>query len=120
MIRSIFAICLVAMGAILCGCSNGYYVDLAELRKRHPATAQDGPRVDVSRRRDNRATVIPATVMPAAGSPSATTGVRTIGHGDEARPWPNRGTPEWDRLQADEAEREKRIEQTLRSICRGC
>jgi hypothetical protein len=36
------------------------------------------------------------------------------------RPWPKRGTAEWDQLQAEELAREQRIKEVLTSICRGC
>ena len=38
----------------------------------------------------------------------------------ENEPWPDVGTPEWERIHAEQIDQEKRIEQLLRSICRGC
>jgi hypothetical protein len=134
------AFCLAAIGANLAACSGGYYVDLAELRSRHPtiANANAGPSTDAGRRRGRRdvhtgtvepAAGVPSSSVPAVASPSASSSAsaRTIGHHDESRrwmnaatPWPSRGTPEYDQMLADEAERERRTEQAMRSICRGC
>jgi hypothetical protein len=120
--------CLAAIGANLAACSGGYTVDLAELRSRHPTVvnASAGPSADVHRRRGHR-DVPTATVEPAAGVPSSSASAATVGHRGEdkqwlnaAKPWPSRGTPEWDQMQADEAERERKTEQAMRSICRGC
>ena len=36
------------------------------------------------------------------------------------RPWPKRGTPEFEQLQAEEIEQENRAKAAIHSICRGC
>ena len=44
----------------------------------------------------------------------------SIARSNDIRPWPKRGTPESDQLQAEELAREQRIKEVLSSICRGC
>ena len=44
----------------------------------------------------------------------------SIARSNEIRPWPKRGTPEFEQLQAEELARERRIKEVLSSICRGC
>jgi hypothetical protein len=36
------------------------------------------------------------------------------------RPWPKRGTPEFEQLQAEKIELENRARAVIHSICRGC
>ena len=110
MIRSGLAIVLIGASAMLSGCAAGYYVNLAELPQR--PTLGDRTPARVAARQALRASV------PASTSDSGTTG--SIARASAIRPWPKRGTAEWNQIQKDEAEREKRIAETLRSICRGC
>src|SRR5262249_56091467 len=44
----------------------------------------------------------------------------TTGAASGLKPWPRRGTREWDELQAREAEQESRVNAAIHSICRGC
>ena len=117
MIRSATALCLVAAGVILSGCSSGHYVNLDEYRGKHATAAVERHAVRTSRRARPRA-VTTATATPA--EPETTGSIGTVRRTRDIAPWPRRGTPEWDRLQAEEREREKRIEQVMHSICRGC
>jgi hypothetical protein len=118
MIRSATALCLVAAAAvILSGCSNGHYVNLDEYRGKRVATVVEQRSVHAGPRLRPRA-VTTATATPA--EPETTGSIGTVGRTRDIAPWPRRGTPEWDRLQAEEREREKRIEQVMHSICRGC
>jgi hypothetical protein len=58
-------------------------------------------------------------VQPAAPVDSNdTTG--SVARSNETKPWPKRGTPEFEQLQAEELAREERIKEVLSSICRGC
>jgi hypothetical protein len=36
------------------------------------------------------------------------------------RPWPRVGTTEWFEIQRQDAERERRVQEAIRNICRGC
>jgi hypothetical protein len=113
MIRSATALCLVAAAAVLLsGCSNGHYVNLDDYRGKRVATVVEQHSVHASRR------LRPRAATPA--EPETTGSIGTVGRTRDVAPWPKRGTPEWDRLQAEEREREKRIEQVMHSICRGC
>jgi hypothetical protein len=117
MIRSATALCLVAAAVILSGCSGGHYVNLDEYRQKRVTTAGERPTMYASHRPRPRGV---ATTIPTPAEPETTGSIGTVGRTRDIAPWPKRGTPEWDRLQAEEREREKRIEQVMHSICRGC
>jgi hypothetical protein len=57
-------------------------------------------------------------VARAADDPVETTG--TIPQSRALRPWPRVGTPEWFEIQRQDAEREQRVQEAIRNICRGC
>jgi len=106
MIRFGTALLLIGLGASLCGCGS-----------RYAALHADPPRVqrvkyDPSPEPAQRGE--PATVTDAGD----TTG--SIDRSNATKPWPKRGTPEFDQLQAEELAREQRIKEVLSSICRGC
>jgi hypothetical protein len=106
---------LFGLSAAISGCSNGYTVDPAQYRTQRLAVSerpvQSAP---TARRSQGR----PVDVAGAADSEIVGTTGRS---NDEMRPWPKRDTPEWKRLQAEEAERERRIGEMLRSgVCRAC
>jgi hypothetical protein len=115
MIRFGKALALIGIGAILCCCSSRHDATRAELRQQPPIKNDVAPETAVARRR----------IEPAARNDAGDV-TNTIGRaGDirpasEIRPWPKRGTPEWDQLQAEEIAREQRIKDVLSSICRGC
>ena len=121
MIRFGKALALIGIGAILCSCSSRHDAVRAELRQQPAIKDDEVPKRTAARRR----------IEPAAHSDSSDV-TSTIGRsGDirpssdiktssEVRPWPKRGTPEWDQLQAEEIAREQRIKDVLGSICRGC
>jgi len=115
MIRFGKALALIGIGAILCSCSSRHDAVRAELRQQPAIKDDEVPKRTVARR----------GIEPAAHSNSGDV-TSTIGRsGDikpssEIRPWPKRGTPEWDQLQAEEIAREQRIKDVLGSICRGC
>jgi len=114
MIRSAAALCLVAAAVILSACSSGHYVNLDEYRQKHVAEVVERQSMRASRRPRPRA------VATTPAEPETTGSIGTVGRTRDIAPWPRRGTPEWDRLQTEEREREKRIEQVMHSICRGC
>ena len=107
---------MIGTSIALGGCSNAYYVDLGELSQRRIAMA-DGPPEQPTR-----------VAMRSAEEPPARTAVARVpiepkdirARPDDARPWPKRGTPEYEQTQLQETERENRIKQVLNSICRGC
>ena len=114
MIRLTVTIGFALTSSILAGCSNRHVIDLAELRE-HRLAARD----DLSEPRKpsppQQGMVSPPGIS--TGDPATTA---TIGRTREIRPWPKVGTPEWHQLQAEEAERERRILEAVNSICRGC
>jgi hypothetical protein len=97
---------LIGTSAILGGCSSGYSVNLAEISHRPIMKDQTSARPAV--RQTMRA---PAASVEVTGSI-----VRT----EAIRPWPKRGTAEYDQIRKDELARERRINDALGSICRGC
>jgi hypothetical protein len=109
MIRFGTALWLIGLGAGLCGCGSRYEVLRAEApqvqQAKHDVSAE--PAVATQR-------VQPA-VLSDAGDVTG-----SIARSKDMRPWPKRGTPEFDQLQAEELAREQRIKDVLSSICRGC
>jgi hypothetical protein len=116
---------------VLSGCSHREQVDLAQWRDyRSTAGATTGeessrpvkaransaqarsPQTMISRATDARAEVEPV------GTVGRSTG--TVDAPKHMRPWPKRGTPEYEQLQAEEIEQENRIKAAIESICRGC
>ena len=109
MIRFDTAILLVGLGASLCGCGSRY----AALRAEAPQVQR--VKHDVSL----EPAIATQRVQPAALTDAGDiTG--SMGRSNDVRPWPKRGTPEFDQLQAEELAREQRIKEVLSSICRGC
>ena len=119
-LRLRIAICLVGVSPFVSGCAGGYYVDPADYVANRPVTAT---RIGiVASERDSAPPVQRSrTRLVEAARPKAMGTAGTTSRGDELRPWPKRGTPELEKLQAEEAERERRIEQLLRrGVCTGC
>ena len=112
------AICLLGVSAVVSGCAGGYYVDPADYVTNRPVRAQ---RIVASERDSALAVQRSRTRLVEAARPKALGTAGTTGRGNELRPWPKRGTAEWDQLQAEEAAREQRIERILRNgVCKGC
>ena len=120
-------VCLLGVSAVISGCSFGYYVDPVDYLDKRPAASERV--VSVERTRTARqpeaqpVAAVPsgnsATTGAAGTGPAATAG--TSPRGDEIRPWPKRGTPELEKLPAEAAERNRKIEQLLRTgVRRSC
>ena len=115
MIRFGTVLALIGISAILCGCSSRHDAVRTELLQQPPIKDDAAAEGAVARRR----------IEPAARNDSGDV-TSSIGRAGEIRPssdikpWPKRGTPEWDQLQAEEIAREQRIKEVLSSICRGC
>jgi len=94
------------------GCSSGPNVDLTQWRPYRLATTADDPPRRVRRAAPSQqARTTEATDGQDGGTTGAASGLK---------PWPRRGTREWDELQAREAEQESRVNAAIHSICRGC
>jgi hypothetical protein len=107
MIRFDAALLLIGIGASLCGCTS-----------RHEAIAVEAQQPQrVSHALPSEPGVPRPRTQPAV---STNAGDITGSTARSNRPWPKRGTPEWDELQAEELAREQRIKEVLSSICRGC
>jgi len=109
MIRFGTLLLLIGLGVGLCGCGSRYEALRAEApqvqRVKHDVSPEPA--------------VATQSVQPAALTDAGDiTG--SIARSKDIRPWPKRGTPEFDQLQAEELAREQRIKEVLGSICRGC
>jgi hypothetical protein len=109
MIRFGKALLLIALGAILWNCSSRPEAIRTEVRQKPSIKDDTALESPVARRR----------IEPAAPNNSGDV-TSSIGRPSDIRPWPKRGTPEWDQLEAEEIARERRIKEVLSSICRGC
>jgi hypothetical protein len=107
MIRFDIAVLLAGMGASLCGCASRHEAIDAEARQPQRVSHEVWPEADVA---------TPRTQPPVPANAGDVTGSTARSN----RPWPKRGTPEWDQLEAEEIAREQRIKEVLSSICRGC
>ena len=109
MIRFGTALLLIGLGAGLCGCGSRYETLRAEApqvqRVKHDVSPEPA--------------VATQSVQPAAFTDAGDI-AGSIARSNDIRPWPKRGTPEFDQLQAEELAREQRIKEVLSSICRGC
>jgi Flp pilus assembly protein CpaB len=101
--RVLIALGLAVAATALSGCL-AHDVDRAYLRQLRVATVKPWP--PAHRIRASRA--------PVERTPRAVQADITM------KPWPKRGTPEALQLDAEDKEREQRIQRVLRSICRGC
>ena len=109
MIRFGTALLLIGLAAGLCGCGSRYEVLRAEAPQVQRVKDDVSPEPAVATQR----------AQPAAFTDAGDiTG--SIARSNDNRPWPKRGTPEFDQLQAEELAREQRIKEVLNSICRGC
>jgi len=115
MIRIGAALVLIGMSAILCACSSRYESARTEVRQPQPIHHDASAEVTVARPRRQAATITDATNPTHAAEVTG-----SIGRTGDIRPWPKRGTAEWDQLQAEELAREKRIKEVLNSICHAC
>jgi hypothetical protein len=135
MIRLCIPVGLTIATLILPGCANRQQVDLSQWRDYRPETREESTsRTKVTMRSEEvpgaksagtkvamRSQVTPGAksdVVESTGTVGRATG--TVDGPSHMRPWPKRGTPEFEQLQAEEAEREARIRDAIRSICRGC
>jgi hypothetical protein len=118
MIRFRTVLLLIGIGASLCGCASRHEAMRAEAQLR--AEAQQ--RADAQEPQRVKQVSPEPVVATQRAQPAALTGDITgsIARSNDIRPWPKRGTPEFDQLQAEELAREQRIKEVLSSICRGC
>ena len=109
MIRFDTAFLLIGLGASLCGCGLRYEALRGEAPQVQRLKHDVSPEPAVATQR----------IQPAALT-NAGDITGSIARSNDIRPWPKRGTPEFDQLQAEELAREQRIKEVLSSICRGC
>ena len=122
---------LILVHFVISGCSYRQQVDLSQWREYRGTTeiisAKESSRP--LKARANLAYVrLPKTMMSrATDTGEVVQSVEAAGRGRETndglkdiRPWPKRGTPEFEKLQAEEVEQENRVKAAIQSICRGC
>lgn len=109
MIRFGYALSLIGVGASLCGCASRHEAMRVEAQQLQRVEHDLSPEPAVATQRAQ-----PAALTNAGDITGS------IARSNDIRPWPKRGTPEFDQLQAEELAREQRIKEVLSSICRGC
>src|SRR5262245_8013190 len=127
MVRFCAPVGLLLAHLVLSGCSNRQQLDLTQWRDYRPTTAEESSRpakasaksgtVRSQQAMHSRATDARAEVE-SVGTVGRATG--TIDGPKHLMPWPKRGTPEYEQLQAEEIEQETRVRAAIQSICRGC
>ena len=130
MVRFYLAASLVVAHLVLSACSYRQQGDFAQWREYRGAagatTAEELSR-PVKTRNSAQARSPQTTTSRAADERDQVELVGTVGQSTGAidgpkhmRPWPKRGTPEFEQLQAEEIEQENRVKAAVHSICRGC
>jgi hypothetical protein len=122
-----FCVPLILVHLVLSACSNRQQVDLTQWRDYRATAAEGLPRpaktsANLSQVRSPQATISHATAAHAEKESGRTVGraAGAIDGPDHLRPWPKRGTPEYEQLQAEEIEQENRVKAAIHNICRGC
>jgi|SRR5712671_3177804 hypothetical protein len=115
------AVILLGASVVVSACSNGYYVNLAELEQRHSTkVGKQSASAPVKRQESQRALASASDHQrPTTGTIGHASDI-TVGRANEFKPWPKRGTPEAQQIEAEEIAREQRDKEAIKSICRGC
>src|SRR5262245_14178978 len=111
----------------LSACSNRQQLDLTQWREYRPTTAEELSRPVKASANPPQVRSRQAMISRATDAEAEVESVGTVGRGTgtidgpkHLRPWPKRGTPEYERLQAEEIEQENKVRAAIQSICRGC
>jgi hypothetical protein len=101
------------------GCSSTPFVathpaETTQWRLYRPGMESAAPR----RRVRTASRPSPPVVARGVNGEMETTG--TVAQSRAHRPWPRVGTPEWNEIQAEDAARERRIQEAIGNVCRGC
>ena len=133
MVRLCVPVGLTFAHLVLSGCSYRQQVDLARWREYRSApgstTAEEFSRTAITRSSSVHARLPQTTISRAKDGRDEVQLVGTVGQSPRTivdnepkhlRPWPKRGTPEFEQLQAEEIEQENRIKSAIHGICRGC
>ena len=109
---------LVVATLIVGGCSNAPFVathsvDTSQWRLYRPGMGSAPPRRARTASRPS-----PSVLARGASIEVEVTG--TVAPSRAHRPWPRVGTPEWNEIQAEDAARERRVQEAIGNICRGC
>jgi outer membrane murein-binding lipoprotein Lpp len=112
---------------VLSGCSSRQQVDLTQWRDYRATTAEELPRPVKTSAKPLWVRSAQAMASRATDAHAEVGSVGTVGRGARTNdgpkhlgPWPKRGTPEFEQLQAEEIEQENRAKAATHSICRGC
>src|SRR5215813_3868746 len=131
MVRFYAPAALMIVHLIISGCSSRQQVDLAQWREYRGATAtmtaEESPRPAKVRTSSAQAPSSEAKNSRANVAPDEVESVGTLGQITKSvddpkhmRPWPKRGSPEFEQLQAEEIEQENRVKDAIQSLCRYC
>jgi hypothetical protein len=130
MVRFCVPAALMVAHLVLSGCSHRQQIDFAQWREYRSAT--EATTAELSRPAKTRANSVQTRSsqtmisrawtardeVGSAGTVGQTT--RTTDAPKHMRPWPKRGSPEFEQLQAEDIEQENRAKAATHSICRGC
>jgi len=100
---------LLVCAAFLTGCSSMPAIQTYD----HPVTAETQP----AAKRVSLHASKPAPKAPHTPTVAVTTAAEKA---KTDAPSPQVGSPEWDKLQAENERKEQRLKQTIQNICRGC
>jgi len=121
MVRFCVPAAMMVAHLVLSGCSYRQQVDLAQWREYRNATgtttAEELSRPPKTRANSAQARSSQAMISRASDPRNEVDSVGTPKH---MRPWPDRGTPEFEQLQAEEIQQENRVKAAIHNICRGC
>jgi len=127
MVRFCVLVGLMLTHLVLSGCSNRQQLDLTQWREYRPTAAEKLSRPVTTSASAPQVRLPQAMISHASDAHDELESVGTVGRStrtiDEPkhmRPWPRRGTPEFEQLQAEEIEQENRVKAAIHNICRGC
>src|SRR5262245_3870830 len=121
--------CVLAgwMSFLLSGCASRKQGDWTQWRDYRDTSAEELSRSVKTSAKPSQARSIQAMAARATDAHAEVESVGTVGRAAgtidgprHLRPWPKRGTPEFEQLQAEEIEQESRARAATHSICRGC
>jgi hypothetical protein len=112
---------------VLSGCASRQQVDLTQWRDYRETTVEELSRPVRTSAKPTRVRSAQAMAVRATDADAEVGSVGTVGRAAgtidgprHLRPWPKRGTPEFEQLQAEDIEHENRAKAATHSICRGC
>lgn len=127
MVRFCLPAGLMLAHLVLSSCSNRQQVDLTQWREYRATTTEELSRPVKTPSNSSQVGSPQAMISHATDARDEVESLETVGQTTgtidgpkHMRPWPKRGTPEFEQLQAEEIEQENKVRAAIHSICRGC